>query len=264
MRDRFHIIALAVVLALTVSRGAAAASIDCGAGDVQCLIAALNQASADPQHKTTIHLAGGTYALTDVDNNTDGPNGLPSITSTVTIDGGTNGATLARASGAPGFRILHVAATGRLKLQGVTITNAFDFAPVFVDHRGSGLFSDGGVVTIANGAFIQNETGDAGALYNNHGVVTISDTTFRGNFGSGAAGVYNAGGVVDITRTVFENGDGLAAGAVFSVNGELRVTETQFIHNHAHLGVGGVRVSGGTASIDLYGQRWRWDRRDLE
>ena len=48
-------------------------------------------------------------------------------------------------------------------------------------------------MTIANGAFIQNETGDAGALYNNHGVVTISDTTFRGNFGSGAAGVYNAG-----------------------------------------------------------------------
>ena len=77
MRDRFHIIALAVVLALTVSRGAAAASIDCGAGGVQCLIAALNQAGADPQHKTTIHPAGGTYALTEVDNNTDGPNGLP-------------------------------------------------------------------------------------------------------------------------------------------------------------------------------------------
>jgi hypothetical protein len=42
-----------------------------------------------------IRLAAGTYALTNIDNNTNGPNGLPSIASTLTIDGGADGATLA-------------------------------------------------------------------------------------------------------------------------------------------------------------------------
>jgi hypothetical protein len=36
-----------------------AASINCGPGDVPCLIAAINQANANPQKETIIRLAGG-------------------------------------------------------------------------------------------------------------------------------------------------------------------------------------------------------------
>src|SRR6516225_12210372 len=50
----------------------------CGAGDAPCLIAAITEANANGQ-RNTIFLDAGTYTLTAVDNDTDGPNGLPSI-----------------------------------------------------------------------------------------------------------------------------------------------------------------------------------------
>jgi hypothetical protein len=43
----------------------------CGPGDVQCLIAAINEANANGQ-KNTIRLRAGTYTLTAVDNTTEG------------------------------------------------------------------------------------------------------------------------------------------------------------------------------------------------
>src|SRR5262249_28841075 len=67
-----------------------AATFSCASGDVQCLIIAINQANANLQPENTIHLEAGTYTLTNIDNNTDGPNGLPSITSTLTIDAAAN------------------------------------------------------------------------------------------------------------------------------------------------------------------------------
>jgi hypothetical protein len=236
-------VAIAVVaLFLIVGQPVEAATIQCGSGDVQCLIAAITQANALPQQKTTIRLEGGIYTLTNVDNNTDGANGLPSIASPVTIDG--SGATITRLAGAPAFRIFHVGASGRLILDGITVSNGAG-----ASSSGGGLANIGGVVRIVNSSFAENITGDTGAVLNNHGVVTIIDSTFIGNFGSLGAGVINAGGVVDIKRAVFESNDGLAAGGLWSTDGAVRVTESRFSNNHGHLGVGGVRVSGGTALI---------------
>jgi hypothetical protein len=202
---------VAATLPLLLAPNAEAATIHCGAGDVQCLIAALNEASADPQHKTTIRLAGGTYALMDVDNNIDGPNGLPLIVSTVTIDGGANGSTLTAASGAPFLsRILYISASGRLTLRRVTITNP-------------------------TGA----------ALANNHGVAIIGDSTFTGSHG----GVFSDGGAVDITRTLFEHNSAFVAGGLLSRGADVRITESRFSQNSANLGVGGILLNGGTASI---------------
>ena len=245
-RLQAYVSAVAMALPLMLAPFAEAETIDCGAGDVQCLIAAINEANADP-HTTTIRLAGGTYALTSVDNDTDGPNGLPSIVSPLTIDGASSGAILTRLAGIPGFRILHVGASGRLTLQGVTITNTFDLG--FTGNRGSGLFNDGGVVTVVDSSFIENEIADAGALHNNQGVVRIIDSAFTGNFGSGGAGVTSAGGVVDIRRTVFENNNGLVAGGLWSMDADVRIVDSRFTGGSGHFGVGGVRVSGGTASI---------------
>ena len=243
-----HLGALVVVLPLMLPPSASAATIDCGPGDVGCLITAINQANADPNHKTTIRLAGGTYALTNVNNDTSGPNGLPSIASALTIDGGANGATLTR-SGASTFRILHVAVSGRLTLHKVTVSNG-DRGLFAADSSGGGLFNNGGVVTIVDSSFTRNGLeSDTGALVNNAGVMTISDSTFTGNFSSLAAAVLNVRGVVDITRTVFESNDGLGAGGLQSVDGDVRITQSRFSRNHGHFGVGGVFVSGGTASI---------------
>jgi hypothetical protein len=104
-----------------------AADFACAAGDVACLIDAIDQANANGE-ANTITLEAGTYTLTAVDNNTDGPNGLPSVTSTLTIQGaGADTTILERDASAPGFRFLHVATTGALTLEGLTLRRGSPF-----------------------------------------------------------------------------------------------------------------------------------------
>ena len=58
----------------------------------------------------TIELpADATITLTHVDNETDGLNGLPSVTSEITINGG--GTAIQRDGSAPDFRVFHVGAS---------------------------------------------------------------------------------------------------------------------------------------------------------
>ncbi|MGH3999453.1 MAG: hypothetical protein ACRDTJ_18580, partial [Pseudonocardiaceae bacterium] len=86
-----------------------------------------------------------THTLRTVNNNTDGPNGLPVISSVITIAG--NSSTITRDSSAPLFRILAVGATGNLTLQGTTVTGgrASDSCSSFpMDPcRGGGIFNRG-------------------------------------------------------------------------------------------------------------------------
>src|SRR5262245_52123266 len=82
---------------------------------------------------------------TDVDNNTDGPNGLPSVTSTLTIQGAGADTTVIERQPIvlpfpPQFRLLHVAATGGLTLERLTIRGGGVTATAF---EGGGLFNRG-------------------------------------------------------------------------------------------------------------------------
>ena len=109
-----------VIYALATSPPVQAKTFHCGAGDVSCLIAAINEANANGQKKNTIRLEAGTYTLTAIDNTTaEGPNGLPVanalpvITSPLTITGQVAETTIIeRDTSGPFFRILNVAATG--------------------------------------------------------------------------------------------------------------------------------------------------------
>jgi hypothetical protein len=83
------------------------------------LIAAISAANAGGG--TTINLAAGcTYQLTAADNTnpTLGANGLPVITSPITLNG--SGTTIA--GNDTSFRILQVSGSGNLTVQGLTIT----------------------------------------------------------------------------------------------------------------------------------------------
>ena len=133
------LLAALVVYASVPGSPGQAADFTCTAGDVACLITAINMANANGQ-TNTITLRAGTYTLTAVDNNTDGPNGLPAITSVLTIKGTTAATTiLERDTSAPVFRILKVAAAGTLTLQRLTLRNGS--LPGFF---GSGFFTSGG------------------------------------------------------------------------------------------------------------------------
>ena len=90
-------------------------------GDVTGLIAAINAANSNGE-ENTINLERGNYTLTAVQNNADGPNGLPSVIGTLSIIGAeAETTTIERARGFPPFRLLHVAASGRLALEGLTL-----------------------------------------------------------------------------------------------------------------------------------------------
>jgi hypothetical protein len=220
-----------------------AADFVCASGAVACLIDAINQANANGE-ANTITLEAGTYTLTAVDNNTDGPNGLPSVTGVVTIRGaGADTTVIAREASAPSFRLLHVAMTGELTLEELTVRGGNIGAFI-----GGGLFNRG-VLTLAHTTVSQNVTdGGGGGLANQGGLVTIARSTIRGNtsFHLGG-GIFVVGGAVTILRsTLADNladGGGALAGGFESPNTTV-ITESAIVDNTSSVQPGGGLVSG--------------------
>jgi hypothetical protein len=79
---------LTLVLAFlfSVAKPVWAADFTCAAGNVICLITAIQVANQNGEDNDII-LEQGTYTLTAVDNSANGPNGLPSITGRMRIHG---------------------------------------------------------------------------------------------------------------------------------------------------------------------------------
>ena len=199
MKQRVLFIGLALVLTLctfgflqaavaSAQRGPAATiivdTIDpaVNTGDGMCsLIEAINNANADADTSngdclpgsgpdTVTLAASATYTLTAVDNSTAGANGLPVITSTVTISG--QGSTIARstAESTPSFRILFVGSNGDLTLDHLTVRNGYS-----AGQHGGGIFNQGGSLTLNNSHVSDNTVEDAegGGIYNDSGAVSL-------------------------------------------------------------------------------------------
>jgi hypothetical protein len=230
---------------------AVAETIDCASGDVQCLIAAIHQANANP-NKTTIRLAGGTYLLTTADNvaGSDGPNGLPSIVSPVRIEAGASGAIIERMvpTGEPGpaLRIFYVGTAGQLTVDGVTIKGGRPGFP----FDGGAILNIGGALTLVKAIFDGNrgESGSrGGAVANRQGTVKISDSTFVRNSAGGGGGISNDGGVVTISKTKFERNGSVFGGGLSTVEGGVvSISESRFIENAGEFGGGAVVANPGT------------------
>lgn len=165
------------------SRARTAAEIAKDANSIGCSVSelksAINAANANPD-PTTIELAAAcTYTLTDVDNDvaaTDGPNGLPPLTSNITING--NGAIITRDSTAPAFRILYVGSSGALTLNDATISGGIaSVAPSY--HRGGGIDSSG-TLTVNRSTIANNSAGWSGGGIQSSGT-TLTDVTLSGN-----------------------------------------------------------------------------------
>ena len=156
-----------------------------------------------------IQLSGeARYRLTEVDNRLDGPNGLPSIFTTITIEG--NGAIVERdMNNLDDFRIFHVGPNGNLTLNGLTVQQGQITVTDATIQNGGSIFNEG-ILSITNSAFLNNQSqgeagfdgpnsdggggggggggGFGGAIYNKGGVVTITNSTFSGNQAIGGAG----------------------------------------------------------------------------
>jgi hypothetical protein len=173
--------ALALALCAPAAQGVEIAVPCTTAGLVSAVTAANMAAGSD-----TLNLPNRcSYQLTTVDNNWYGPNGLPPIASTITIEG--NGSTIARSPTAPKFRLFFVGANpnaagtpgyvtpgpGDLTLQDVTL---------------EGGLAQGGDSNGGGGA-----GGMGGAIFN-QGTVLIERSTLDGNTAQGGSAVNSAAG----------------------------------------------------------------------
>ena len=207
--------AVSLVSLVSLAHPSQAADFTCAAGDVTCLINTIATANMNGE-TNTVTLEASTYMLRAVNNDTDGPNGLPSITSHLTMRGYGAGRTfIERDTTGPHFRIFHIAAMGTLRLEGVTVKGGSTEA--VTSHRpdrGCGdldvtaIFGGTGSIAISNtfggciemrggssgimisnsiensifnqGTWILTNNAIGGDLENNGGILTATNNTIRG------------------------------------------------------------------------------------
>lgn len=138
-----------------------------------------------------ILLPAGVITLTEVHGDTDGPTGLPSVTTEVEVrgalalepvgggdGGGSPTTTVARADDAPPFRLFHVAASGSLTLSGVNVEGGY----LEGGSSGAGMYV-AGAATLITVAFTGNEAqgADGGALAAAGATLDLDAVDFTGN-----------------------------------------------------------------------------------
>ncbi|MDG4550388.1 MAG: hypothetical protein P9G45_08235, partial [Candidatus Contendobacter sp.] len=188
-----RLLLLGGLLGLATPAGAATISVPC---DTTQLIAAINTANANGEADTLNLAAGCAYTFTTPDNYWYGPNALPAISSTITIEG--NGAIIERDAGAATpFRLFYISggltnglAAGSLTLKNLTLRNGY---------------AKGGNANAGGGGL-----GAGGAIFN-QGALTLDGATLTANTaagGSTASGSSRGGGGIGQDAPAGQNGGG--------------------------------------------------------
>lgn len=219
------LVAGALVAVPAPAAHAATVQVRCSVPD---LVAAINAANTSPGPDTLQLARTCTYKLTAPDPVNPG-NGLPVITSEITIDG--RGATIRRderGHKVPKFRILLVGPTGNLTLTRTTISGGFATdCPAFPDPPGQacgGGISNTGKMSVtrskisgntsrsdvfAQGGGIDNpgSGGAAGAIAND-GPLTVTDSRLTGNTATVTDNTQSfafGAGIISFAETTVEN-----------------------------------------------------------
>jgi predicted outer membrane repeat protein len=204
--------ALFLVILLSLGTHGYAADFFCAAGNVGCLISAIEVANANGEDNS-IFLEIGEYTL-HTPNAANLVNGLPAITGRIRISGPEGiGSTIERDPTAPGFRIFEVAAGGNVALDWIGIRNGQPPA-TSTQERCGGAILNAGSLTINRTAIYRNRTDfHSGGAICSTGKLSISNS--------------------EITRNIA--GDD-AGGAIFS-SGSLLVEDSRISTNDANFGV---------------------------
>jgi hypothetical protein len=191
---RFAILAAAAIVASPAVASGATLTAACSGttGDSSSLVSAVASANSAGGVNTVQLGQGCTYTLTEVDNHWYGPNGLPPITSSITIDG--NGSTIERstATGTPTFRLFYVAADP-------TNPNTFNYIVPAGSSSGGGqltlrdLTLSGGLAKGGDSNGGGGGGGFGGAIYS-QGIVLIEDSTLTGNIAEGGSAIDGSAG----------------------------------------------------------------------
>ncbi len=176
--------------------------------------------------------------LTITDNNADenGGNGLPVITSTITISGA--GHTLARDEGSPPFRFFYLLNqnSSDLTLNDITVSNGgytdtFDGGALYIP------WGNNAKVMIEDSTFSDNQARFGGAIATSgYPTFRVNNSRFLANYstdGGGAITYHCCSGLKTIINSLFDgNSTGVSGGAI-GVNAGNRIVNSTFINNHA-------------------------------
>ena len=186
------------------------------------LIAAINAANAAGGSNTITLGKNITLFETTADNNTDGPNGLPAITSgdNLTINAG--GHTIQRSTTATDvdFRFFDVSGGASLTLNKITLKNGLVAGTTPGTYRGGAIFIESGCTLTLNESILSgnavrfNSTGtgdvelDGGAIHN-AGTANINASVITGNSASfSVTNATNQGNSQGSNQTGTATGDG--------------------------------------------------------
>lgn len=225
------------------------------AGDAAGIISAINAANANLVPDTICLAADSTYTLTAAHNTQAGVNGLPAITTDITIVG--NGATITRDSAAAPFRLLFVDTMGNLTLEDVTLSNGLASLGEPGDDGGA-IYSLGSLTLVDSTLTANTANADGGGILSD-GTLTIEGTSrIEGNAAADdGGGIYAAGGTLTVTdATIAANSAGDQGGGIRSVTSTVTLTNASLTGNTASSASGGglyatstaLTIHGGTIS----------------
>ena len=238
-------------------------------GDITALRTAIETANTTPGDHTITLSQGCTYTIADEYSDQEA---LPAFQKkSIIIEG--NGATIRRAEGELRFRLINVAAAGRLIIRGLTVSNgwartAAGVGAIRVDgdlfvtgSRVSGNHA-GGIVVAETGqaSFVDSFIGDNtqagvfGAGINNAGDLYLENATVSGNRipalpgqASAGGGLYNSGSAIVFKSSV--TGNRARGGAGIDNTGELLVLQSAISGNDTNTFVPGQNTGGGSAIL---------------
>jgi predicted outer membrane repeat protein len=218
-------------------------------GSADALVQCINNANA--MGGATIDLGGLTYALPSSFGTfaSDGPNGLPAITSNIHIINGT----ISRDPLATAFRLIKVNGTGTLSLTGVTLENGDDET---ANGGGAILVRSGILGIIEDSQFLNNHTdNDGGAICLRDSAVlnTIENSSFLGNTSDSNGGAIftslNSAGDAIIGSTFSANQ--AVFGGALHLFGNIRLIKTSVISENQASGNGGAMFIQPSSIIEM-------------
>jgi hypothetical protein len=188
-------------------------------------------------------LSAGTYTLNS-SNNTgiNGNNGLPQITSNISIQG--NGATIQRDADASAFRLFQVNSEAQLTLEQVTVSGGNAYS-------GGGLYNNAGTITLSNSAVSGNSAvnGGGGGIFNHNGTTTLSLSTISGNTATSyGGGIRSGSGNIILTNSTVSGNSARAGGGIFNRAGSNTLTHTTISDNLVNQG-GGINHYSGSITL---------------
>lgn len=246
---------LAISVCVLAVAAATAADFNVSAGDTAGLIAAITDANSNGE-ADTINLEPGTYVVS-APLTEGGENGMPTISSDITIVGGASTEVenvIVRAPTAEdSFRIFDVDATGQLTLNNLWVSGGEAQGGGGVRNSGtlSLILSVVGGFTNGEGEVVipGNSALEGGGILN-LGTLNMNDSNVAENVAGQGGGISNYG-LVTLTNNsaVSQNTAELSAGGMLN-NGSVEMSNSAFSDNTVNQsGGGGGMLNRGTVSI---------------